>query len=92
VTAVVAWVALLLAAGHILYVVYLRLREWELERQETLELRNQALNALAGVDSGWRDERCARCGHKEQHHFKREGCLACQPERRCVGFVAREVR
>ena len=91
-TDVVAWLALLLAAGHLLCVVYLRLRERSQERQETRALRSQALDALAGVDTGWRDGRCARCGHKRDRHFKKEGCLACPMERRCVAFVPKEVR
>ncbi len=88
-TSVVAWLALMLSAGTPLYFLVLWLLERRRERQETLELRGQALNALAGDGPGWRDNTCARCGHDLDYHFE-EGCMECPSNRRCVAFVRRE--
>jgi len=99
VTSVVAWLALMLAAGHWIYTLYwgfwlgARVKEIKAEEApppEVLELRRQALEQLAGVEPGWQDTRCARCGHDKSIHGPFSGCLQCPRERRCVGFVPRD--
>ncbi len=99
-TTVVAWLALMLAAGHWIYTLYWgfwlgsRVKEIKAEEAptpEVLELRSQALAQLAGEEDGWKSDKCARCGHPEGIHHPKEGCIFCPPARRCAHFVPRRV-
>lgn len=107
-TSVVAWLALMLAAGHWIYTLYwgfwlgARVKEIKEEEpppevappSEVLLERRDALALLAGdpMESG---NPVCRCGHEASWHSA-EGCLICRMDhwrkKACVLFAPRDDR